>query len=208
MVSINIGLSDAFIAFFAVVGPPKILLSFADLAEARTARELSRLAVVATLSAAAVGVLLDYSAPAVLALFHISTDAVELAGGLIFLLYAIGLVLGGRPDSEAAAQSTSLVDGLRELVVPFIASPLVTTAVLLYAVDNPGWEWRTSVAGAFIAVLAIDLVCVLALVGLLRRTDRTVVSVLARLLGLLLAALSVEVVLEALAAYGVPVRGY
>ena len=143
--------------------------------------------------------MLDYSAPAVLALFHIGAGAVELASGLIFFIYAIGLVLGIRLSSDEAHESASLVDGLRDLMVPFIAGPLVLAAVLLYAIENPGWSWRTGVAGAYLAVLAIDLVCVLALAGVLRRTHRTVVDVAARLLGLLLAALSVEVLLDALA---------
>lgn len=201
-------LGDSFIAFLAVVGPPKVLLSFTQLARPRSPRELVRLAVVATLSAAAVGVVLDYSAPAVLALFHIGAGAVELAGGLIFLLYAIGLVLGIRLSPGESHESASLVDGLRDLMVPFVAGPLSLAAVLLYAIENPGWSWRTGVAGTFLAVLAIDLACVLALAGVLRRMHRTVVDVVARLLGLLLAALSVQVLLDALADLGVPVKNH
>jgi multiple antibiotic resistance protein len=198
-------LGDSFIAFFAVVGPPKILLSFAHLARPRSPRELARLAVVATSSAAAVGVALDYSAPGVLALFHIGADAIELAGAAIFFLYAIGLVLGNRLPAGDAQESAGLVDGLRDLTVPFIAGPLTMAAILLYAVENPGWSWRTGVAGTYLAVLAIDLACVLALAGVLRRTHVTVLEVAARLLGLLLAALSIQVLLDTLGGFGVPV---
>lgn len=198
-------LGDSFIAFLAVVGPPKILLSFAQLARPRSPRELARLAVIATVTAAAVGVALDYSAPGVLALFHIGSGAIELAGGTIFFLYAIGLVLGYRLPSDEAHRSAALVDGLRDLTVPFIAGPLTMAAILLYGVENPGWSWRTGVAGTYLAVLAIDLVCVLSLARVLRRTHVTVVEVAARLLGLLLAALAIQVLLDALAGFGVPV---
>ena len=202
----NSTLGDSFIAFLAVVGPPKVLLSFTQLSRARTPRELARLTVIATLSAAVIGVTLDYCAPAVLALFHIGAGAVELASGLIFFVYALGLVLGIRLSANEAHESASLVDGLRDLMVPFIAGPLVLAAVLLYAIENPGWSWRTGVAGTFLAVLAIDLACVLLLVGVLHRMHRTVVDAVARLLGLLLAALSVQVFLDALVDLGVPVR--
>jgi multiple antibiotic resistance protein len=198
-------LGDSFIAFLSVVGPPKILLSFAHLARPRTPRELARLAMVSTLSAAVVGVALDYSAPGVLALFHIGAGAIELAGGAIFFLYAIGLVLGNRLSSDDEHESAGLVDGLRDLTVPYIAGPLSMAAILLYGVENPGWGWRTGVAGTYLAVLAIDLGCVLALAGVLRRTHVTVVEVAARLLGLLLAALSIQVLLDALAGFGVPI---
>lgn len=199
-------LGDSFIAFLAVVGPPKILLSFTQLAPPRSPRELARLAVIATLSSAAIGVVLDYCAPAVLALFHIGAGAVELASGLIFFVYALGLVLGIRLSSSEAHESAGLADGLRDLMVPFIAGPLVLAAVLLYAIENPGWSWRTGVAGTYLAVLAIDLACVLVLVGVLKRMHRTVVDAVARLLGLLLAALSIQVLLDALIDLGVPVR--
>ena len=199
----NLTLGDSFVAFLAVVGPPKVLLVFAQLARPRSPRELARLAVIATLSAGAVGVALDYSASAVLALFHIGASAIELASGLIFFIYAIGLVLGIRLTPGEEHESASLVDGLRDLMVPFIAGPLVLAAVLLYAIENPGWSWRTGVAGTFLAVLAIDLACVLPLVTVLRRMHRTVVDVVARLLGLLLAGLSVQVFLDALAGLGV-----
>lgn len=202
----NSTLGDSFIAFLAVVGPPKVLLVFTQLSRPRSPRELARLAVIATLSAAVLGVALDYSAPAVLALFHIGAGAVELASGLIFFIYAIGLVLGIRLSSDDAHESAGLADGLRDLMVPFIAGPLVLAAVLLYAIENPGWSWRTGVAGTFLAVLAIDLACVLALVGVLRHMHRTAVDAVARLLGLLLAALSIQVLLDALADLGVPVR--
>lgn len=201
-------LGDSFIAFLAVVGPPKVLLAFTQLAHPRSPRELVRLAVVATLSAAVVGVVLDYGAPGVLALFHIGSGAVQVAAGVIFFIYAIGLVLGNRLSSADEHESAGLVDGLRDLMVPFIAGPLVLAAVLLYAIENPGWGWRTGVAGTYLAVLAIDLGCVLVLAGVLRRIHRTVVDVLARLLGLLLAALSVQVLLDALTGFGVPIRDH
>jgi multiple antibiotic resistance protein len=199
-------LGDSFVAFLAVAGPPKVLLTFTQLAPTRTPKELARLALVATGAAAVVGVVLDYCSPAVLALFHIGVGAVELAGGLIFFLYALSLVLGFRLTPGEPHESASLVDGLRDLMVPLIAGPLVLAAVLLYAIENPGWNWRTGVAGTFLAVLAIDLACVLVLVGVLRRMHRTVVDVVARLLGLLLAALSIQVLLDALVDLGVPIK--
>jgi multiple antibiotic resistance protein len=206
MVRFNLG--DAFIGFLAVIGPPKILLSFADLARTRTSREVTLLAVLSTAAAGLVGVFVGYTAPALLSLFHIGTAAIELAGAAIFFVYALGLVLGNHVAADVQDEGTSLMDGLRELVVPFIASPLAMTAVLIYAVEKTGWGWRTSVAGVYLAVVGIDLVCVVVLSSLLRRTHRTFVAVLARLLGLLLSAVSVEVFLDALTRLGVPARGH
>lgn len=209
-----LNLAEAFITFFAVVGPPKVLLAFAHLAEDRSAREIRRLGVAASGGAAAVGVLGAYLAPALLGLFHIGRQALELAGGLIFFVYALGLVLGGgpgvgdgRPEDAAPGGTRTVGAGVRALLLPFVASPVAVTVVLTESVLKGGWGWRTTVAGGYLAVVLIDLLSVLLLAALLRRSRRTVVELLARLLGLLLAAVGVELFLDGLGALGVPVYG-
>ncbi|MGW6915443.1 MarC family protein [Kitasatospora sp. NPDC054939] len=199
-------LSSAFIAFFAVVGPPKVLLAYARLAGDRSSRELRRLAAWSTLIAALVGVLLAYSADFVTSLFHISDQSLELAGGVIFFIYAVALVLGvhlGAGDDEGEHLRNPLIDGIRELMLPYIASPLAVTAVLIGSLAKDDWGWRTTVTGAYLAVVAINYVCVVVLAPLMQRTHRTSLEVLSRLLGLLLAAVGVELFLNGLAGLGV-----
>lgn len=199
-------LSSAFIAFFAVVGPPKVLLAFARLAGDRSTHDLRRLAAWSTLIAAVVGVLLAYTADFVTSLFHISDQSLQLAGGVIFFIYAVALVLGihiGAGDPEDAHLSNPMVDGIRELLLPYIASPLAVTAVLIGSVSKDDWGWRTTVSGAYVAVVVINYVCVALLAPLMRRTHRTSLELLSRLLGLLLAAVGVELFLAGLDGLGV-----
>ncbi|WP_406198164.1 MarC family protein [Kitasatospora sp. NBC_01560] len=199
-------LSSAFIAFFAVVGPPKVLLSFARLAGTRSTGELRRLAAWSTLISALIGLVLAYSADAVTTLFHISDQSLQLAGGAIFFIYAVALVLGVHlgigADEEDEHLPNPMVDGIRELLLPYIASPLAITAVLVGSLTKDDWGWRTTVAGAYIAVVVINYFCVAALAPLMRRTHRTSLEVLSRLLGLLLAAVGVELFLNGLAGLG------
>ncbi|MEV7778985.1 MarC family protein [Kitasatospora sp. NPDC088351] len=198
-------LSSAFIAFFAVVGPPKVLLSFARLASTRTTGELRRLAAWSTIISAVVGLLLAFSADFVTSLFHISDQSLQLAGGAIFFIYALALVLGihlGGGDEDTEHLPNPLVDGIRELLLPYIASPLAVTAVLVGSLAKNDWGWRVTVAGAYIAVVVINYVCVALLAPLMQRTHRTSLEVLSRLLGLLLAAVGVELFLTGLAGLG------
>ncbi|WP_377271222.1 MarC family protein [Peterkaempfera sp. SMS 1(5)a] len=118
----QLSLGGAFIAFLAVVGPPKVLLSFAALARSRTTAELHTLALVSAAAAAFIGLLADFAAPALYGLFHISTQALEIAGGAIFFIYAIGLVLGLHLGSEPGTTGPGLAEGVRELLLPFTSA--------------------------------------------------------------------------------------
>ncbi|GAA3943078.1 hypothetical protein GCM10022244_58570 [Streptomyces gulbargensis] len=197
--------SAAFITFFSVVGPPKVLLSFAGLAQVHPVRQLRTIALISSAAAVLVGLVTGITAPWLLDLFHISTPALQLAGGVIFFLYAVGLVLGIHLGSEGIRQDApDLVSGVRELLVPYVVSPLAMTAVLIEAAARDSFTWRSTVVGAYVTVLALDVICVLLLIRLLCRTHHATIELLGRLLGLLLAAVGVDLVLDGLSDLGVP----
>ncbi|MFD8598885.1 MarC family protein [Kitasatospora sp. NPDC059646] len=200
-----ITLSTVFVTFFAVVGPPKVLLAFARLSQTRTLAELRRLTLVSSLVAALVGLALAYTADFTAALFHISDQSLQIAGGVIFFIYAVALVLGvhlGGGSSEGHL-ANPLADGIRELLLPYVASPLAITALLVESLTRDSLEWHSTVAAMYIAVIAVDCVCVLLLAPLLRASRRTSLEVVSRLLGLLLAAVGVEMFLYGLESLGV-----
>ncbi|MFE4519610.1 MarC family protein [Kitasatospora sp. NPDC056783] len=200
-------LASAFITFFAVVGPPKTLLAFARLAGTRSNRELRRLAALSTAISAVIGLVLGFGADELTTLFHISDESLRIAGGAIFFVYAVALVFGvhlGAEGDEDEHLANPLVDGIRELLLPYIASPLAITAVLVASLNQNNWGWKAAVSGAYVAVAVINYLCVAVLAPLMRRTHRTSLEVLSRLLGLLLAAVGVELFLEGLAGLGVP----
>ncbi|MBV2153787.1 MarC family protein [Kitasatospora sp. SUK 42] len=199
-------LSSAFITFFAVVGPPKTLLAFTRLAATRSNRELRRLAAWSTLISALIGLVLGFGADEVTTLFHISDQSLRLAGGAIFFVYAVALVFGihlGTDGDDDEHLTNPLADGIRELLLPYIASPLAITAVLVASLNRGDWGWKASVSGAYVAVVVFNYLCVAVLAPLMRRTHRTSLEVLSRLLGLLLAAVGVELFLEGLSGLGV-----
>ncbi|MEV8021721.1 MarC family protein [Streptomyces sp. NPDC086554] len=197
--------SAAFITFFSVVGPPKVLLAFGGLAQNHPTAELRRIALVSSGAAIFVGLIAGITAPWLLDLFHISTPALRLAGGLIFFIYAVGLVLGLHLGSDGSDQDTpDLVSGVRQLLMPYTVSPLAMTAVLIEAAARDSWSWRSTVVGAYVTVIAVDLVCVIVLARLLRGTHHATVELFGRLLGLLLAAVGVDLFLDGLYELGVP----
>ncbi|MEU9293401.1 MULTISPECIES: MarC family protein [unclassified Streptomyces] len=197
--------SAAFITFFSVVGPPKVLLAFGGLAQVHPDRQLRTIALIASGAAVLVGLVTGITAPWLLDVFHISTPALQLAGGVIFFIYAVGLVLGLHLGSTTTHQDTpDLASGVRELLMPYVVSPLAMTAVLIEAAARDSFSWRSTVVGAYVSVIALDVICVLLLARILRRTHHATIELLGRLLGLLLAAVGVDLVLDGLADLGVP----
>ncbi|MFJ8310065.1 MULTISPECIES: MarC family protein [unclassified Streptomyces] len=204
----TLSFSAAFITFFSVVGPPKVLLAFAGLAQVHPRKQLATVALIGSATAVLVGLVTGFASPWLLDLFHITTPALQLAGGVIFFIYAVGLVLGVHIGGEGPQQDTpDLASGFRELLMPYVVSPLAITAVLIEAAARDSWSWRSTVVGAYVTVIALDLACVLLLAGILRRTHHTTIELLGRLLGLLLAAVGVDLVLDGLGALGVAALG-
>lgn len=202
---ITLTFSAAFFTFFSVIGPPKVLLAFAELAQNHSRERLRAIALVSSVTAVIVGVVTGFASPWLLEFFHISTPALELSGGVIFFIYAIGLVLGVRIGRERTQHEddADFPSGVRELLVPYVVSPLSLTAVLIEATERDSWDWRWTVVLAFTSVIAIDLICVVVLGGLLQWTHSAIVELFARLVGLLLAAVGVDLVLDGLFDLGV-----
>jgi multiple antibiotic resistance protein len=214
MASLN--LADTFITFLALAGPQKVLLTFAQLARTLDVRSLRLVAAATALTAAVIGTLCALTAPWLATFFHISAGALALASGLVFFIYAVGLVLGfhfDHPEAPAspdaggdggdADPSHPLRSGFRTMLLPFVVSPLAIAADLEVSLSASDWGARWVVAGAFALVALVDAVCAVVFAPVLRRTNETVLDVLSRLLGILLAAVGVQLFLHGLQTLGV-----
>jgi multiple antibiotic resistance protein len=212
MASLN--LADTFITFLALAGPQKVLLSFAQVARSLDTRTLRVVAAATAFTAAAVGTLCALTAPWLATFFHISQAALALASAIVFFVYAVGLVLGIHFDHEQApAESTPggeggadpshpLRSGFRAMLLPFVVSPLAIAADLEVSLSASDWGARWVVAGAFALVALVDALCAVIFAPVLRRTHESILEVLSRLLGILLAAVGVQLFLHGLETLG------
>jgi multiple antibiotic resistance protein len=221
MASLN--LADTFITFLALLGPQKVLLSFARVARDLDVRSLRMVAVATAVTAAIVGTVCALTAPWLATFFHITPAALALASGLVFFIYAVGLVLGVHFDpAEAPAKAIPdddgdggeadpthpLRSGFRAMLLPFVVSPLAVAADLEESLNAGHWSARWVVAGAFALVALVDALCAVIFAPLLRRTHESILEVLSRLLGILLAAVGVQIFLEGLTGLGVLPGGH
>ena len=224
----SLNLADTFITFFALFGPQKVLLSFARLSRTLDDHAVRTVAAATASTAAIIGAVCALTAPWVTTFFHIGSPELDLAAGLLFIIYAVGMVLGihfdtALPHKAAAAENAAkdenedvedadpahpLSSGFRAMLLPFVVSPIAIAADLEESISAGGWGGRWTVAGAFALVALVDMLCTWAFAPLLRRMHDSLLEVLSRLLGTLLVAVGVGVFLDGLVALGVVLHGH
>ena len=219
----SLNLADTFITFFALFGPQKVLLSFGRLSRTFDDHAVRTVAAATAATAAIIGAVCALTAPWVAKFFHIGSAELDLAAGLLFIIYAVGMVLGihfdtelphkpprgerHRDQKEDADPAHPLSSGFRAMLLPFVVSPIAIAADLEESISAGGWGGRWTVAGAFALVALVDMLCTWAFAPLLRRMHDSLLEVLSRLLGTLLVAVGVGVFLDGLVALGVVLPG-
>jgi multiple antibiotic resistance protein len=216
----SLNLADTFVTFLALIGPQKVLLSFGRLARTLDDRSVRAVAAATAVATACVGALCALTAPWIATFFHIGAAELNLAAGLLFIIYAVGMVLGihfdnepeeetaagldhAAEDTDGSAPTRAMASGFRAMLLPFVVSPIAIAADLEESISAGGWGGRWTVAGAFALVAVVDLVFTWVFTPLLRRMHESVLEVLSRLLGVLLVAVGVGVFLDGLTVLGV-----
>ena len=222
----SLNLADTFVTFLALIGPQKVLLSFARLA--RTLDDHSvRVVAVATAwhrrghrrrlraHRALAGDVLPHqrrpswswppawcSSSTPSAWCSASTSTTDVPHKAVAAASAAGTT------ARTPTRRTRCTSGFRAMLLPFVVSPLAVAADLEESLSASGWGGRWTVAGAFALVALVDMLCTWAFAPLLRRMHDSVLEVLSRLLGILLAAVGVGVFLDGLTALGVVLPGH
>ncbi|MCW2891334.1 MAG: antibiotic resistance protein, partial [Actinomycetia bacterium] len=104
---------------------------------------------------------------------------------------------------EGADPSHPFRMGFRAMLLPFVVSPLAIAADLEVSLSAGDWGARWVIAGAFALVALVDALCAVVFAPLLSRTHESILEVLSRLLGILLAAVGVQLFLHGLETLGV-----
>ncbi len=166
----------------------------------RTAR---RAALVATLVLA----LFAASGNALLHLLGLTMPAFQIAGGLILFLVAIDMIRAQRATQEGpdeVSEGTAKADvAVTPLAVPMLAGPAALSAVTMLAGRAANTAEVAAVYGAIFLPGGAIYGTLLLAEPLHRGLGRTGIHVLSRVLGLILAAIAVQFVLDGLRAAGV-----
>jgi multiple antibiotic resistance protein len=195
---------SAFVALFVIIDPIGLAPLFVALTQGLSRKERRAIAYRAILIAFGLLSLFGLLGEAVLGFVGISLPAFRIAGGILLFLTALDMLFERRTKRrDHTAEDEERPDpSVFPLAMPLLAGPgAITTMILLVGqTDGP-----LQTAGIFVIMMAVLLgVLVMFLsAGLLERAlGRTGTVVVTRLMGMLLAALSVQFVLDGMRSAG------
>ena len=196
-------LVTAFVTLFVIVDPIGLTPLFIALTHGMTGAERRAIGLRACVTAAVLLTLFAAFGEAVLGFVGISMAAFRVAGGALLFLTALDMLFERRAKRREDQTGEDRPDpSVFPLAIPLIAGPGSIATVILLVGQRPGLEGLALVVGVMLAVMAMVLVLFLASGVLARLLGRTGTNVVTRLLGMLLAALSVQFILDGLRDFG------
>ncbi|MDE4175097.1 MarC family protein [Phaeobacter sp. PT47_59] len=198
-------LITSFVTLFVIIDPIGLTPIFLALTQGMSPRHRRGVAIRASLTATFILALFTLFGEAVLAFVGISMPAFRVAGGALLFLTALDMLFERRTKrrEHQGEEATEQEDpSVFPISIPLIAGPGSIATVILLAGQKPGIEGFVLVMSIVLAVLALMLVMFMVSGVLERLLGKTGINVVTRLLGMLLAALSVQFILDGLRAFG------
>ncbi len=195
---------SAFVTLFVVIDPPGCAPIYAGLTGGASAAQKRSMALRACLIAGAILLLFALAGEQLLGALHIELDSFRIAGGIMLFLIALDMVFEKRTQRrEARADRVRETPELEDVSVfpmamPMLAGPGAIASVMLLAGSAEGIEQSLAVLGALLAVLVLTLLALWAASPLMKLVGARVEAVITRLLGVLLAALAAQYVIDGL----------
>jgi len=192
-----------FVAVLALLDPLMATLIFVDLTSTESRSRRASVALIACGSAAVLLIMSVIIGEMVLKLFGISLHAFKIAGGLLLLLMSISMLqarigtIKQTPEEFHEAEDKEAI-AVVPLAIPLMAGPGTISAMIMYSSKSPAMSHRFILCG--IAVFMMIVVYTTMRMG--RRISRTLgktgINIATRLMGLLLAAISIEFIANGL----------
>ncbi|MDZ7909512.1 MAG: MarC family protein [Gemmobacter sp.] len=191
-------LITAFATLFVVIDPPGLVPMFIALTRGMSVEQRRAMALRACTIAAVLLTLFAIAGEAILGFVGISMSAFRIAGGLLLFLTALDMLFERRTQRREGQQAEPDHDpSVFPLATPLIAGPgAIATMILLVGQTGSSWAGTGVVVGLMLAMLLTTYLFLLASPPIERALGRTGTIVITRLLGMLLAALSVQFVID------------
>lgn len=199
-------LLNTFLLLFVVIDPIGLAPMFAALTQGESDAWRRRMALRGTAIAALVLIVFALLGDRLLAALNIGLPAFRIAGGVLLLLLAIDMVFARQsgvraPTLREQAEAEHKKDiSVFPLAIPLIAGPGAITTVLLTAGRNESLAATGALLAMLAVVLGLALVSLLLASRIVRLLGETGANVVSRVLGIVLAALAVQFMLDGLQA--------
>ena len=195
-----LGLGQIFTLFFVTLGPLKILGPFAQLtheADETMVRKIARRAFVLAVIAAVVG---GFLGRALIQSWSIPAPAVLLAGGLIFVLVGLNLVLEQYHPAHPAPPPlpSDLMAAAMRATFPLVVTPYGIAALIVVLSNSHDTGREAAILAILLGVMLLNLIAMLFARKVMGGITLMALQILGAVLGVLQIALAVEMILRAL----------
>jgi multiple antibiotic resistance protein len=189
---------EVFVTLLVITDPPGMMPIFLALTGPMSARDRNRAAWQAVALALGVIVVFAVAGQTLLDYLHVDLPALQAAGGLLLVLVALELLTGKADDPSQ--QSTSNI-ALVPLGTPLLAGPGAIVATMLFVQQADGASDVSAIAAAIVAVMITVWIVLRFSGGIVKVLRPGGIEVLTRIAGLLLAAIAVQLIADAIAAF-------
>jgi len=199
-------LLNAFAVLFIVIDPIGVAVIFAALTHSHSDQARRHMAINGTLLACTILLAFFIFGDSVLHLLGITLPAFRIAGGALLFLLAIDMVVvrqsGLRSTTSREQHEAEQKEDVSvfPLAFPLIAGPGAMTTVLLMSAETSGFSAAFGLVAVLVFVMVLTLICLLFAANLSHRLGETGANVISRLLGLILAALAMQYILDGIRA--------
>ncbi len=194
----------AFTTLFIIIDPPGLAPLFVALTQGMTPANRRAIALRACVIAGALMLAFLFIGEALLGFVGISMPAFRIAGGILLFLTALEMLFQKRQarrqeNADEGAAEHHDDPSVFPLALPLIVGPGAITTIILFAGQAQSAIDFAAIAGVMLAVLVCVLISFLIATPLDRILGKTGINILTRLLGMLLAALAIQFILDGVA---------
>jgi len=196
---------DIFLLLLIGIGPKIALVPFLDVTSGMPEATKRRVVRKMLVTAAAVALVLLVLGGLLTRLLHFSAGALGVSSGIILLIIAVTMVLGGSGEQQPAKRNGE--DPVRlaifPLAVPYLLNPAGIVVLVTASAEAGTAGVYGVVLGALAVVIAVDVVVFRWAAQVGEHLNASSMLVTEKVFGFLLAALAVQLALDGLANLGV-----
>lgn len=188
------------------MGPTGAFQRFTATADENLRRKIAFKSIVV---ATGIALLFIFAGAATLKLLHISMPAMKVGGGLVLALYAIGMIMGTNEKHEPVCDESAPDYSIAvfPMAMPLIITPQGITAIILIAATVVSDKDQWGIVSMLLVVMVTNLVCMLFSKRIMETINPAIIEVFARIFGLLLTGLAMQIMVWGLMDLGFISRG-
>jgi multiple antibiotic resistance protein len=192
---------SAFVTFLVVIDPPGCAPIYAGLTQGVAAPQRRAMAIRAVAIASGILLFFGLFGEDLLRALGVSLSAFRIAGGILLFLIAIDMVFEKRTErrenrAEEVSASEAEDVSVFPMAIPMIAGPGSIASIMLLMARSEGLAQSLVVLGALALTLLLTLAALLAAGPMMRLLGNRMEAMLTRLLGVILAALATQFVID------------